>query len=166
MIGFFPDPYPDELLYSVLARFQARAGYLPLKALVRHMFAADSAIPVLEVPHRIQILVSLLPPGHWYTVESLIQGHTIMPLLQPFMQPDRVQRLITHLRSSDRSKTRIRYGFQDSSVPLPKWLRFCPVCLTEDQERFGEPYWHRTHQVPGVEVCPVHGVFLAQVSRE
>jgi hypothetical protein len=27
MIGCFPDPYPDELLYSVCARFHERVQY-------------------------------------------------------------------------------------------------------------------------------------------
>jgi|SRR5579883_443491 len=30
----------------------------------------------------------------------------------------------------------------------------------QDSQLFGEPYWHRLHHVPGVEVCPVHQVFL------
>ena len=38
MIGFFPDPYPDELLYSVLARFQSRVQYPSRESLVRELF--------------------------------------------------------------------------------------------------------------------------------
>src|SRR6185295_9463170 len=29
-----------------------------------------------------------------------------------------------------------------------------------DRERYGETYWHRLHQVPGVEVCPIHRAHL------
>lgn len=51
-------------------------------------------------------------------------------------------------------------GIMASSVPLPKWLRFCPACVSEDLRSWGEPYWHRLHQVPGVEICPLHNVYL------
>lgn len=47
-----------------------------------------------------------------------------------------------------------------TQVPLPATLRFCPVCISEDRINIGEAFWHRVHQVPGVEVCPVHAVFL------
>jgi hypothetical protein len=51
-------------------------------------------------------------------------------------------------------------GIVPSRIRLPNWLRFCPVCLQEDKNRYGEIYWHRLHQAPGVEVCPLHQVFL------
>jgi hypothetical protein len=54
----------------------------------------------------------------------------------------------------------MRSGVMASRIPTPRHLRFCPVCIEEDKRRFKEAYWHRTHQVPGVEVCPTHGVFL------
>lgn len=34
-----------------------------------------------------------------------------------------------------------------------------PLC-TADKQEFGESYWHRLHQLPGVEVCPDHNVRL------
>ena len=45
---------------------------------------------------------------------------------------------------------------------MPRSLRYCPVCVTEDREAYGEAYWHRLHQVPCVEVCPLHNVFLEE----
>ncbi len=47
-----------------------------------------------------------------------------------------------------------------SAVPLVKYFRFCSICLREDVEQYGEPYWHRVHQVAGVLVCPIHQVWL------
>ncbi|MCF6437175.1 TnsD family transposase [Pseudoalteromonas sp. MMG022] len=39
-------------------------------------------------------------------------------------------------------------------------LKYCPVCAKEDIRRFGVTYWHRNHQIPGVEACSVHRVWL------
>ncbi len=41
-----------------------------------------------------------------------------------------------------------------------KALRYCPLCVLHDQEKYGEPYWHLTHQLWGVSLCPVHKVEL------
>ena len=35
MLGLFPKPYPDELIYSVLARYFVRSGYN------KYVFAAE-----------------------------------------------------------------------------------------------------------------------------
>lgn len=39
-------------------------------------------------------------------------------------------------------------------------LKYCPVCAKEDIRHFGVAYWHRNHQVSGVEACPEHKVWL------
>ena len=30
-------------------------------------------------------------------------------------------------------------------------------CIESDTRIYGEPYWHRIHQLPGVYICPIHG---------
>jgi hypothetical protein len=38
--------------------------------------------------------------------------------------------------------------------------RYCPECAKEDRMRYGEAYWHRIHQLPGLPVCPTHNTLL------
>jgi len=40
MVGFFPDPYPDELLYSVCARYHHRVRYRAHRATAQDLFGA------------------------------------------------------------------------------------------------------------------------------
>lgn len=47
-----------------------------------------------------------------------------------------------------------------SRIPNPSHLRFCSLCANEDRLKFGETYWHRIHQITGVEICHIHKVFL------
>jgi len=53
-----------------------------------------------------------------------------------------------------------------SSIRAPRRLRYCIHCVNEDIKNYGEPYWHRTHQVPGVEVCPIHHKSLSHSTAE
>lgn len=34
---------------------------------------------------------------------------------------------------------------------------FCPTCVDSDAVHYGTSYWHRSHQLPGMYVCPTHG---------
>ena len=52
-----------------------------------------------------------------------------------------------------------RLGILTSGI-VSDYLRFCPLCVEDDRAQLDETYWHRLHQVPGVEVCPTHKVFL------
>ncbi|MEC4986852.1 MAG: TnsD family transposase [Oscillatoria sp. PMC 1076.18] len=53
-----------------------------------------------------------------------------------------------------------RIGIAASSIPMSQFFRFCSECLKEDEKQYGETYWHRIHQTPGVLVCPHHGTPL------
>lgn len=35
-------------------------------------------------------------------------------------------------------------------------LHFCPTCAREDAMKYGVPYWHCKHQIPGVYACSCH----------
>ena len=41
-----------------------------------------------------------------------------------------------------------------------QYLRYCPICAQEDRKQYGEAYWHRTHQIRNMVICPVHGCSL------
>jgi hypothetical protein len=160
MIVVFPTPYPDELLYSIFARYSDRMQYPDKKCVVQELFGTSNTLAVIDLPSHLGNLVAALPPGHRYTVEHLIDDRTLLPFYSPFHPLKRVERLRQDMQGSGKVLVAGRLGLMANSIPAPAWLRFCPLCIEEDKKQFGEPYWHRLHQVPGVEVCPVHFVFL------
>ena len=45
-----------------------------------------------------------------------------------------------------------------SNIPgAGQYLRYCPECVRNDIRKYGETYWHRLVQLPGVQYCPEHG---------
>ncbi|HYX16651.1 MAG TPA: TnsD family transposase [Nostoc sp.] len=160
MIGFFPDPYPDEVLYSICARYQDRVKYENAQITMRELFGYDEAVATIDFPKRLNYLIKVLPQGHHYTVEQLINNHTLLPFYSPFCPPERVHLVREHMKGD--KKFAIHFHLGVLSIPRKTWMRFCPLCAVEDKRQFGEYYWHRLHQVPGVEVCPIHAVFLEE----
>lgn len=104
-------------------------------------------------------------PACWnYVADDLIYKHTLYPFYSPFLPEERATRLLLLMMGSYGGSAHAMSGILASTVVTPKYLRFCPSCLAEDKSSYGEVYWHRLHQVPGVIVCPHHGHFLLDSS--
>jgi hypothetical protein len=90
MMSRFPDAYPDELFYSIAARFADRMQHLRQAAPMHALFGARHGVPAIELPHKLELLVSALPPGNNYTAEMLIDQHTLLPYYAPFLAEKRM----------------------------------------------------------------------------
>lgn len=160
MIGYFPDLYPDELLYSACARFQERGQFPNKKSMLCQLFGTINSTSTIDLPCHLSNLIANLPLGHSYTVEKLIDAHTLLPFFSPFLPCERTSQLREGMKGSGGLTIHKCSGIMASRISTPTWLRFCPRCKDEDRKEFGETYWHRIHQLHGVKVCHLHNVFL------
>lgn len=160
MIPCFPSPFPCELLYSICARYSDRMQYSDKQFLNQELFGDRNATTIVDLASHLNHLISVLPPGYGYTAEQLIDDHTLLPFYAPFLPLQRVQEIREQMVFFDALGIHSLSGIAPTIIRRPNWLRFCPLCAQEDDLKFGEPYWHRLHQLPGVEVCPIHHVFL------
>lgn len=56
----------------------------------------------------------------------------------------------------------LRLGaLQSTSIYVP-FRRFCSRCAASDRSKYGWPYWHVSHNLPGVSFCSTHDVRLRQ----
>lgn len=162
MISCFPDPYPNEIFYSVCARFQERMGFANKEDISKLLFGTRSITASVGLTTQISYLISQLNPGHTLTLERIIEEHTLFPLMRPFLTLEKMQRMVRYMEGWDDLRNKKILSRPSYTVKFPDYLRFCPLCLKEDKKNYGEYYWHREHQVVGIEVCPVHDVFLEQ----
>lgn len=160
MISCFPDPYPDELLYSICARYSDRVQYPDKQSVVKELFGNKRIVAGVDLPGHLNDLVTALPPGGYYTVDRLIDNHTLLPFYSPYYPSELIGVIREEMRGSSLQKLTHRGIGLLNSLQLPRYLRFCPLCVQEDKKEFGECYWHRLHQVLGVEVCLVHEIPL------
>jgi len=156
MVNFFPVPYPDEVLYSTLARYCMRSGNIKEIHNFEDLFGTRNCIAVMELPTQLDALIENMPVNTKYTAEYFIFKHTLFPFLAAFIPQERAKKIIQTMRNGEGAVSYIRIGLISNSIILNKYFRFCPECFKEDVERFGEPYWHRSHQITGVFVCSKH----------
>lgn len=161
MIGYFPDPYPDELFYSLCARYSQRMRYPGKTAVQQELFGLMNAITSIDLPGRLNFFGTVLPPGHSCAdVDQVINRHTLWPFYRPFLPGERQQAVLAAMKGVTGYRPDLHAGTAGTDIPRPEWLRFCPKCVNEDRTQFDECYWHRTHQLPGVHLCPTHEVLL------
>ena len=164
MLSFFPKPYPDEILYSILARYHVRSGNMGPKITVQELFNSHNAIATADLPCNLEALATNLSLISRITVEELIQNHTLYRFYAAFLPQERSQQTLEAMRSGDGGGIHDQVGIRASLVRVPRYFRFCPQCIQNDQQTYGELYWHRSHQVPGVLVCPHHAEVLQDSS--
>ena len=174
-----PFAQPDELIYSVAARFSEINRYVAPHYISESLFGAGHAIATIEFPSRLaHYLNRLSDHDPRYGEKAQIEGHTMYPWYAPFMAAERAERLWRIMVDGTGEGLQTMAGIIAGGVPNPKHLRYCPACLQEDVDSvpyveperrkfiFMEPvmYWRRLHQLAGVEVCPKHGLMLEDSS--
>ncbi len=164
MIGYFRDPYPDELFYSLCARMNALVGPGFRAAMLKELFGRPYARLHVELPTRLRWFVNTLPHGSRYSEEELITHHTLFPFYQAFISYEQAEQLKQNMCDGNDRLAIGQAGLLIAMCYTTRFLRFCPLCVKTDQDAVGEPYWHRVHQLPGTLVCRTHHTFLENSS--
>ncbi len=162
MIAYFPMAYPDELLYSQLARFYTASGYMAYTYAAEELFLSKTIRPDMEFVNAytsdaVKAITRNMP------MEQIIAKHTMFPYYGRFLPRERKEAAFRALVDMA--------GNYHNLLPIPnrkgssdRWLHYCPVCAAHDREQRGEAYWHRAHQMIGIHVCPIHRCYLMDSS--
>lgn len=157
MLGF-PLPYPQELLYSTIARAGVHDGETSPKQLLDSVFGDRKVIATVDLPSHIEDIAAQYPERLGLVSEKLITKHTLWPLYAPFI-PDQRRRAIEQWmkRESHGSAHLLASGIVASRIKQKLALHMCPGCIEEQKAEYGEAYWDRRWQVPLIRLCEKHG---------
>lgn len=159
-IGYFPQIYPDELLYSVIARYSDHCCY------VKFAYAANEIFenPKLRVEREfmknlsedcIQILEKQKP------LDKIIEKHTMMPYYARFYSMERKSQIISTMKNQNQDCSKL-VGVPQNRTDKKRYLRVCPICVKNDRDKYGECYYHRMHQMWNLKICPEHDCCLVE----
>ena len=158
-----PRPYPDELLYSVIARTAYHYGYWSPTQLLLPLFGSREVIAVPDLPSNLAALAARTFEAWGLSAEEIAVRHTLLGYYTHF-QGSRVRQDILASMYERGGFNQVRLGICAGSAVSPKRFRLCLQCHEEGRMQYGEAYWHRSHQLPGVLVCDRHGVVLHETS--
>lgn len=165
MLGYFPTPYDDELLYSVIARYAKHTGMAGnQKAVVREVFSSATATAVPDLPSHLNSLAKNLQLVWPISANTLCSTYTLAPFYLPFLSPQQAINIFRSMQSNSGGNIHTRSGIAANVIKQPESFRYCPKCMTEQLEKYGELYWCRMHQLPGLDFCLHHLCFLEHTS--
>lgn len=95
------------------------------------------------------------------STSTLLVKNTIFPYATAFQKEGQVARLRSLLLSPSPAKVGAVAPLVANSVHRG-FRRFCPECVIEDLDAFGESYWRRSHQLATVFVCTKHDALLLE----
>lgn len=163
-LAYFPMIYPDELMYSFLARIKVHSGYPSYIYAARDLLEEGKIAVDIEFISPINKEVERLLLEQ-ISMDALIKRHTMFPYYARFITVDRKKRAYNAFEK--------RSGNYNNLLVLPKnnkgrirCLRYCPICAKNDIDKYGETYWHRIHQLQGIEICSVHKCYLVETDVE
>lgn len=160
MLTYFPTPYPGEWWYSVLCRYHVRSGRKKFATTLHELYGTHPLTHGRLFPGGDCHAITGQLPENLVTLKDVLLEHTLMPYYLRLHSPEKKQSVFCNLLAGRSG------GLTSIQIQTPEGkqgLKFCPICRAEDEERYGEPYWHREHQIPLMPLCPKHGCRLRLV---
>lgn len=161
----FPVPYPDELVYSIVARAGIHLGITSPKQLLDEVFSDRKVIATVDLPCHLKSISSHYPVSLGLTVNQLAYQHTLFPIYAPFVGEETRKRCLHWMEDKSLGAIHLALGVAASRVKQERTLRYCPKCMEKQLQRYGEYYWIRKWQVSGSDCCLVHGELLDAVIK-
>ena len=161
MLNWFPTPYPDELWYSVLCRFYVSSGIRESTLVKDLLFQGmrSAKMGFLYPSSSMRLVLSQLPPQA-FNPRKMILKHTTFLYFARMYKREGKEALLKDILSGQVRKPAHIYA----AVPRKGYsLRYCPLCIQEDSQNYGEPYYHVEHQIPLSSVCVRHRCYLIQL---
>src|SRR5699024_12868877 len=136
MLPFFTDPYPDELIYSAIARYHFYSGNIDYNDTLEEVLQSRSVIPSLEIGSHFDALARQI--GNRYSVESLLAKHTIYPFYAPFLSKQRQHENLWDVQGVGK-RLYTRLGMIAGDICQKDGLYYCSQCAEAETDRYGEP---------------------------
>lgn len=153
MISYLPQIYPDELVYSWLCRYYVHSGFISNRDAFRTLFCKKSDTPNKEfIGHLNNEAKATITKV--YSLEDLVLYHTMYPQYVMFSPKEKKISVLRQLCDGSCNTGELFSSFTKNSSEYN--LKFCPLCVKEDRSKYGETYWHRKHQIRGIDICAKH----------
>lgn len=149
---YLPEIYPDELVYSWLSRYFVYSGCTNNRMLLSQLLYSTKNNPSVEfIGHLSKAAEQQIEEV--YSLDDLILKHTMFPQYARFLTAEKRKVALTELKCyCDPHKVFTILPRNEKEL----WLKYCPQCAAEDRKAYGETYWHRTHQIRNMMICPIH----------
>ncbi|VWB61966.1 hypothetical protein BLA6860_02883 [Burkholderia lata] len=154
MTVYLDQPLPDEILFSVVARYIEQEHIISTGLFLKRLIGCETRFDTsIEFSH----LAAETARAWGMSADQIAARLTLLPFYSSlFPGASRIGVVRQVLRGT-------RWlGYLAPGRPR---IRYCEACWREDDQSGDPRYWRRAHQLPGVAVCPWHGHVLFSASQ-
>jgi len=157
---YFPEGYPDEDFRSIIYRYHLWSGNPEIKESKEELFNVASE-RIGHVPRNLATLINKSPYGTKILVEAILK-HTWYPLFKPFISKERLSVVNDDIMNGASAKSNFVGKLMTQRILpiLANEIKYCPICIKEDEKQFGQCYVHLTHQLVFMDICVKHNIKL------
>lgn len=149
---WLPLALPDESLHSRICRGISHCGYTKsqyLEVLCGSSKATIHPFIALNVSHIANAVNEV--------ADKLLLEQSLNPIFAYFLPKYAKKILNSDTPPQDMLRACQLQAFREKEELS---LKYCPICAVNDLKDYGVAYWHCSQQVPGIEVCSKHQVWL------
>jgi hypothetical protein len=154
MLSYFPTFYPDEDSRSIIFRYHVHSGNSDLSATNSDLFGRK-AYRLTVFPRNMNFLFNQLPSG-FLSLDDFLFNHTYFHWVKPFIPSDRLAMVVREITENVGETNIAALLGRGQDWLISEDLRYCPKCMINDKEKYGEVYLHRAHQLAFLKCCPDH----------
>lgn len=115
---FFPNIYPDELLYSVICRYAARKCEVSYKHLMMELFGSKNFVLNYDLPSNLNILVNCIKEHITTEITKLIYETTLYPYYSAFVEYEKAEAILDLMKNGCRHESvRSKSGIVFKLIP-------------------------------------------------
>ena len=152
MLGYVPEIYPDELIYSWASRYYSHNGYPGYRQALNDLLEERNGKIHFEFSGHFNA-DAMKAITSMYSYRELILQHTMFPYYARFDTLERRQKALACLMAGD-GKLDSLMQFQNDKCH--HHMKYCPICSSEDRQSYGEAFFHRIHQIRSISTCAKH----------
>lgn len=163
MLYFFTDFYEEEIFFSAINRYGIYSGNLGERKISNDLFGVERINTRKLFPSYLNRFLKNFEKENRYDSQYILNNHTLLPLYLPFLNDERIKQVIEDMRGDNPNAINLRIGEFTGGICKNMGMRVCTKCIEEDENKYGEGYLHREHQVPGNMICHIHSSILKRV---
>ena len=132
MIEFIGKPYPNEILYSWIARYHTLSAHMSPQYTSEALLDKRVIYPNIYYPVYLDFLVEGLPTSWEYTSEILIDKFSIFPFFKPFLIESRAKKAVKSMKNGSASYIRNYMGLEVGGIFKKDVIKICSKCYEKD----------------------------------
>lgn len=161
MLGYFPTLYPDELLYSWFARYHKHSNNCSPKQTMKELFGSTKIVATFDIPSNLKSVYDNLSHFNIPIVKELSKNHTLFNYYTYFQSQSHLRKVSNYISDGGKpGSAHLLLGINTFTIQCWDYFRYCPTCCKDDTKKYGEPYWHLSHQLPKTFYCNIHEALL------